>query len=64
MIGIVIALFLCFFFIGKKKEGMTEDNIEKAYRSMKTAMKDRRMDSSQIMALENALQYTKFIKEL
>jgi hypothetical protein len=65
MIQVCIA-FLIFFilFLFRQKEGFGEEDMTLIIDSLVNARKDKRMRPDQIMAIENALRYALFIKNL
>jgi len=59
--GVVLLLFLFTFFI-PLNEGFEEDYLSAAIVSIQSAMKDKRMTKYQLISLEDALSYAKYIK--
>ena len=61
IVGVFILLTLYSY---SYREGLEEDSLSLAILSIENAKKDERMDETQKIALENALSYAKFIKNL
>ena len=65
MIQVCIAIlifFILFFF--REKEGFGQEYMSLIINSLVVARKDKRMRPDQIMAIEDALRYALFIKNL
>lgn len=61
LIGVVLLLVLTFF-IHPYKEGLEEDYLTLAIKSIQSATKDKKMSKDQIIALKDALSYAEYIK--
>lgn len=65
MIALVLAIFLLgLTFFLYSREGMKEPFLSTTIESIESAMKDERMNSKQKMALQDALVYAKYIKNI
>jgi hypothetical protein len=64
MIRIALFLLVCLLFVSALKEGMEEDYLSLAIQSIEAARKDKRMSEAQQIALEDALNYADYIKNI
>lgn len=63
MIRLALLLFVLLLFVSTR-EGMEEDYLSLAIKSIESATKDNRMTSAQQIALEDALTYAQYIKNI
>lgn len=62
LLWIVVLLLFLTFLIDSSKEGLEEDYLNLAIKSIESAIKDQRMNKEQKIALEDALSYANHIK--
>jgi len=61
---VVAILLLCLTFFLYAREGMKEPFLTSAIESIEAASKDERMNPEQKKAIQNALSYAKYIKNI
>jgi len=64
MIQLCIAFLIFFILFFRPKEGFAQEDMTLIIDSLVIARKDKRMRPDQIMAIEDALRYALFIKNL
>jgi hypothetical protein len=64
LLWVALVLLLLTFMVHLKKEGLEDDYLGLAIKSIETAMEDERMKKEQLFALQDALTYANYIKNI